>query len=340
MKHFLSILILACCMISCSDKGPEFQFSEIKRPYGEHLRGISVVNENIIWASGTHGKVLKSLDGGMTWKQIPIPGAEELDLRDIHAFDENTAITITAGTPGRIYRTDDGGGVWYVLFNNTSPDIFMDGMDFESKEKGMLFGDPFSGLLFVMRTSNGTGWQRVGSKALIPLEGEAGYAASGSGLVLRGDKAWFATGGGPYCRLFKTEDFGDNWKSTPIPLRSASGAGVFSMAFSDDLMGIAVGGDYVDSTRNDSNAAITIDGGETWELLPKGALNGYRSCVATAEWNKQPVYISSGRTGGEFSLDGYSWVPLQKEGFYAMDFTGSIGWMVGRGGKMMKVTIK
>ncbi|MFL6373085.1 MAG: oxidoreductase, partial [Pyrinomonadaceae bacterium] len=47
------------------------------------FRGLAVVNEKIVWASGTGGTVIRTIDGGKTWNVIIVPGAEKLDFRDI-----------------------------------------------------------------------------------------------------------------------------------------------------------------------------------------------------------------------------------------------------------------
>ena len=75
------------------------------------FRGLSVVSEKIVWASGTGGTVIKTVDGGNAWKVMTVPGAEKLDFRDIEAFDANTAyiLSIGNGDASRIYKTTDGG---------------------------------------------------------------------------------------------------------------------------------------------------------------------------------------------------------------------------------------
>ena len=55
------------------------------------LRGLSVVSEKIVWASGTGGTFLKTTDGGKTWTVGKVPDAEKLDFRDVEAFDADTA---------------------------------------------------------------------------------------------------------------------------------------------------------------------------------------------------------------------------------------------------------
>ena len=52
------------------------------------LRGVSAVDGQVAWASGTGGTVLRTVDGGETWDRRLVPDADGLDFRDIEAFDE------------------------------------------------------------------------------------------------------------------------------------------------------------------------------------------------------------------------------------------------------------
>lgn len=103
---------LACGMVFLFSSGAIWaqwvaQFSPTK----ERLRGIGVVNSRVVWASGNHGTVLRTNDGGTTWHLIVVPGSSGLDFRDVHAVDERTAylLSIGEGEKSRIYKTTDGG---------------------------------------------------------------------------------------------------------------------------------------------------------------------------------------------------------------------------------------
>lgn len=41
------------------------------------IRGMSVVNDKILWVSGSNGTVGKSLDGGSTWNWMTVKGFEK-----------------------------------------------------------------------------------------------------------------------------------------------------------------------------------------------------------------------------------------------------------------------
>src|SRR5690348_15485476 len=75
------------------------------------LRGISLVNRNVAWASGTEGTWLRTSDGGGHWQSAHVPGARALDFRGLHAFDARIAVLMSSG-PGdksAVYKTVDGG---------------------------------------------------------------------------------------------------------------------------------------------------------------------------------------------------------------------------------------
>ena len=96
------------------------------------LRGVSAVNERVVWASGADGTILRTADGGQTWQRQSIPGAEKLDFRDIDALSETIAyaLSIGAGDASRIYKTTDAGAHWTLQFTNDDPKAFYDAMAF------------------------------------------------------------------------------------------------------------------------------------------------------------------------------------------------------------------
>src|SRR5690349_10521876 len=60
------------------------------------LRGVSVVNDRVVWASGTGGTYLTTIDAGATWRAASVPGAEALDFRDVYAVDARTAYLLSS----------------------------------------------------------------------------------------------------------------------------------------------------------------------------------------------------------------------------------------------------
>ena len=94
------------------------------------LRGLSVVNDNVAWVSGSKGTVGKTNNGGKTWKWITVKGFEKNDFRDIEAFDAVTAVIISVAEPAYILKTNDGGDSWKVVYENKGKGMFLDAMEF------------------------------------------------------------------------------------------------------------------------------------------------------------------------------------------------------------------
>src|SRR5215467_14518565 len=74
------------------------------------LRGVSAVNDRVAWASGSGSTVLRTEDGGATWKKILVT-SDAVDFRDVDAAGEQVAyvLSIGNGAASRIYKTTDAG---------------------------------------------------------------------------------------------------------------------------------------------------------------------------------------------------------------------------------------
>jgi photosystem II stability/assembly factor-like uncharacterized protein len=300
------------------------------------LRGVSAVSPKIGWASGTGGTYLKTTDGGATWRVGKVPGAEDLDFRDVQGVDEHTVYLLASG-PGdksRIYKTADGGIAWTLVFTNPDPAGFLDAIAFWDAKRGIALGDPVDGQFVILTTSDGgSHWDRQRAPPALPNEGA--FAASGTCLIVRGgNEAWFATGGPGAARVFHSAGGGRAWTVAATPIRNdSSNAGIFSLAFSDALHGVAVGGDYSKPNDTAGNIAITSDGGRTWSE-PHGARPaGYRSAVAFLP--SLGLWIATGPSGSDVSSDsGNNWKAFDTGAFNAMSFAGLTGWAVGPSGRL------
>lgn len=307
------------------------------------LRGVSAVNDRVAWASGTKGTFLRTVDGGKTWQAGTVAGAEELDFRDVQAFDARTAylLSIGNGELSRIYKTTDGGEHWTMQFKNTQPDGFLDAMAFWDARHGIAMSDPVNGRFMLFTTDNGgAAWNPVPSEGIPPaLPGEAAFAASGTCIAVEGkNNVWFATGGGA-ARVFRSADRGRSWSVAATPILSGiESAGIFSIAFRDANHGIVVGGDYRKPNDADRNAAITTDGGRTWQLLEGSKPAGFRSCVAWTRSRQGLALIAVGTSGSEYSLNhGRDWIKLDQENYNSASFAAAgVGWAVGPNGRVAK----
>ncbi|MEA1888052.1 MAG: hypothetical protein U9N72_12675 [Bacteroidota bacterium] len=77
------VFILSVIIISCSEESYRIEFTELDTGTSVSIRALHVVSEDVIWASGSGGTYLLSVDGGKTWKADTVPGASEDDFRSI-----------------------------------------------------------------------------------------------------------------------------------------------------------------------------------------------------------------------------------------------------------------
>jgi len=83
------------------------------------LIAVSPVNSRVVWAAGTGGTYVVTTDGGSTWKSGVVPGAENLQFRDVQGVSGQIAYLMSIGNDTgdfRIYKTEDGGEHWTVQF--------------------------------------------------------------------------------------------------------------------------------------------------------------------------------------------------------------------------------
>ena len=283
------------------------------------LRGISVVDSNVAWASGTSGTVLRTSDGGKSWSRIEVPQSTALDFRGVQAYDAIFAALMSSGegVASAVYRNEGDGSQWKTWYANHDAKGFFDAIASPGPRQVSILGDPVDGA-FVFITADQTGRVSTPVRMPKPLLGEGAFAASNTALVLRGKHVWFATGGPSGARVFRSDDGGENWSAANTLMRAdADGAGIFSIAFRDDRIGIAVGGSYKSPKDGAHNVALTADGGVTW-TEPNGARpRGYRSAVAWLPEHR--MWITVGPTGSEFSRDGgQNWISFDEGAFNAI----------------------
>ena len=301
------------------------------------LRGIHTVNGDVVWASGTEGTVLRSIDDGKQWQRCATPpDAGKLDFRGVWAWDAQTALALSSG-PGdlsRLYRTTDGCATWKLLFTN--PDAgkklagFWDGLLFANRQDGFIYGDPVVGatrnqsgaqeLTLPLQVSHDGGSTWRPGKTVQPLPGESAFAASNSAMTTNQGWIWLGTS---KARVLRRKP-GGNWQAADTPLASGNdSSGVFSVAFRDPQHGVAVGGDYARPKVTSGTAAFTSDGGAHWRAA-RTPPHGYRSAVAWDALDR--AWITAGSNGTDISYDdGETWQWLDSGNWNALSLPFAVG---------------
>jgi photosystem II stability/assembly factor-like uncharacterized protein len=313
------------------------------------FRGLSAVDARIVWASGTNGTVIRTIDGGRTWSVDTVPGADKLDFRGIKAFDAEHAVIVSSGNAeagqARIYKTSDGGKTWDLVFEEKRKGIFFDAVAFWDRQRGLVLSDPVDGTFVLFLTEDGGAtWKQLPPDkipAAFPQEGA--FAASNSCLAISGEKnVWFGTGGANTARVFHSADGGQTWSVSETPMHPANAStGIFSLAFHDEWRGVAVGGDYAHPAASPlPNVVFTSDGGKTWTGgVGNGAKALYLSSVIYAEaageksGEKETEIFATGSAGTLILHRGNSWVVDGVLNFNAIaGIDADTVWAVGPGG--------
>ena len=306
LRRTVPIAIAIACLPPASAAA---QWVAQASPSDAELRGLSVISDDVVWASGTRGTVLRTSNGGATWTPSEVPGAASLDFRAIAATSPAVAHVLSIGDSSRIYRTTDGGKSWSLRFASARKGAFFDAIQFWDARHGIAMSDPVDGKFLLVTTDDGGAtWREIPADRLPPaLPGEGAFAASGTCLIVAGTSdVWFATGGASVARVFHSADRGATWTVHDTRIRAGiASAGIFSLAFSDRQHGVIVGGDYQQPALRGRNVALTADGGATWTLTDSATSpSGYRSAVAMLPRTGARWLLAVGLTGTDLSLDG------------------------------------
>jgi photosystem II stability/assembly factor-like uncharacterized protein len=292
MKHVLIFFALAsvpfCANTSFSQSS---WFWQNPSPTGQMLYAVSSLDTNTVIAVGSFGTLLRSTDGGLTWKEQLIGTAHHLNGVSFGDASSGTVV----GNFGLILHTTNAGATWITQSSGTSDGLV--GVCFIDAETGTVVGD--SGT--ILRTTNGGAtWTAQTSGTTNYLESvdfvdaNKGTAVGSNGTILRttnGGATWTAqTSGttGILCGVHLTDDSTGTavgWAAAfmsynGLVLRTTDGGAtwagqtilstrLYAVQFRDAKTGTAVGTSGV----YPYNGAIlhTTDGGVTWVQQSTGA---------------------------------------------------------------------
>jgi photosystem II stability/assembly factor-like uncharacterized protein len=312
------------------------------------LIAVSPVNPQVVWASGRFGTFTVTTDGGNTWRAGVVPGAEELQFRDVEGVSAKVAYLQSIGanpTDFRIYKTVDGGATWNLQFQNENPGAFYDCFAFWTPNRGISHSDSVNGVFPNLRITDGVNWLDISANMPPALPGEGAFAASGTCVATRGGQtAWIATGASTTARVLATRDGGDTWEAYDTPLVSSPSAGAFTVAFRNPWNGIVGGGDLDPGFPNNAATARSSDGGATWTLTNAPPVTGAIFGLAYAQGagnGSRTVVITANAGGAAWTPDeGDTWYSLPGvTGYWAVAFASpQAGWLVGTDGRILKIS--
>ena len=321
------------------------------------LIAVSPVNSKVVWASGTGGTYVVTIDGGTTWKSGVVPGAEDLQFRDVQGVSDKVAYLMSIGnntTDFRIYKTEDGGANWNIEFTNETVNAFYDCFAFWNGHRGITHSDSVNGVFPAIRTKDGTHWESIANNMPPALPGEASFSSSGTCIATQGtSNAWIVTGGASIARILATTDGGNSWNAYDTPLTSSPSAGGLSVAFRDATHGVVGGGDL--ASNHSAQTATSSDGGQTWTLTNPPRIEGAIFCLAyvrgfrrTNDTEFDQAFVITTEKQPNFATGEAAWTPDEGQtwyriphasGYWGVAFANSkAGWFVGNNGQILKIS--
>ncbi|MBC7652302.1 MAG: oxidoreductase [Deinococcales bacterium] len=306
------------------------------------IRGLSVVDDNVIWCSGSNGSVARSIDGGKTFIWQNVAGYEKRDFRDIEAFDANSAIIMGIAEPAIILKTKDGGQTWKKVFEDSTKGMFLDAMDFDKKGYGVVIGDPINNHSFFATTKNkGDSWKIV-LNTYYYKAGEAYFASSGTNLKIIKQKFGFSppnylneinVSGG------SESNFSINRHTLKLPIaqgKESTGANSIDVWKNKAVI---VGGDFANDKDTTGNCVL-VDFEEFPKFsFPQTPPHGYRSCVI---YINEKTLLTCGTSGVDVSYDGgKNWQLISMQSFHVVQKAknGKAIFLAGSSGKIAKLEL-
>jgi len=217
-------------------------------PYGI-LNGVAAVDEKTAWAVGyrqegeesgitaSGGTILKTADGGFTWKVQDPDG--KAPLFSVAAANASTALAV--GDGGAVLATTDGGESWTLQNSAAAGDLL--GVCAVDSRNAITVGQ---GGTVCTTVNGGAGWSRRDSGTLEHLYGVCAVDTH---------TAWVVGTNGT---ILKTTDGGETWK----PQESGTGRNLRGAAAADTGTVWAVG--------DGGTILKTTDGGKTWKAQESG----------------------------------------------------------------------
>lgn len=341
--------VLSGAILACTASQPSPVTKPVLEPVvsgtSALLQAVSAPSEPVAWLSGHHAEVLRTEDGGATWRHVTVPGAavDSLEFRDVYAVDRSTAYLLAAGNGARsrIYKTTDGGASWALQFVNHDSSAFYDCFDFWDARRGVVLSDGVGGHLLIRTTTDGGLHWNLPPADSLPLaqKGEGGFAASGTCLVtLAGHYAWIGTGAADTARVLRSTDGAQTWQAVATPIAAGTFAGIATVVFRDTLHGLVLGGLLGSATQFSDNVAVSGDGGRSWRLAGRPGFSGAVYGAAVVPGRPGSV-VAVGPRGLAYSTnDGSTWTTLDTLSYWSVGFASRrLGWAVGPAGRVTRI---
>ncbi|WP_312075898.1 glycosyl hydrolase [Chryseobacterium sp.] len=311
------LITISCLVFSLATFAQKIESFETILDDKISIRALEI-SDSKVWYSGTDSKFgYVDLKNPENKKQISLSD-RKLQFRTL-AQDANSFFAINIESPAQFFKIDKKTLKHSVVYKDTAKTAFYDALYFH-KNKFYAFSDPTNNLnlKFLQFNMNKSKFLMKNYSYLSLNKGEAAFAASNTNISASENFIWIATGGNS-SRIFRLNLKNEKLEAFETPfIQGISSQGIYSIDFSGDKFGIAVGGDYLKQDGNINNIATSVDAGKTWQIQASGNNAGYTTCVKIKPGSKGKEIISVGDQHISYSSDfGKTWKKISDEkGFF------------------------
>ncbi len=282
-----------------------------------------LLDSNRLIAVGDNGYVIKSADGGRSWRNIPT--FQPYFLRSVYPATDSVIYAV--GAWKTVLKSEDQGETWYPLYAKvsgpTNASAFFNDVFFFNKDTGFIVGDDAK---LISTKDGGRSWKDtiftiVSSSRL-------------NSITFVNDTLGFICGGSN--SMFRTKNRGATWEKINLDFLGFN-RNIVKVRFLDHLNGFAAGGDgifikttdggntwtryntptgsgsifndifffntqtgFIAGTYGGGIILKTTDGGITWNVQPN-SFEGASSCYTiAADPAKKKIVFAGGGSGGDF----------------------------------------
>ena len=277
----------------------------------DDLTAVYFVNDNLGFAAGKNNTIIRTTDGGKTWKRL-------LERRESGPqYDQLVFINEKEGwlrEPKALLHTTDGGDTWQAAAKLPLQMDYGFGAGSAAGSSWFQLQVEHTGVGLYRTDDGGKLWQKAGEvpensyQDLFFLDAKHGWVV---GRYLKKSIAY-------------TTDGGATWTGVTQEVSEITN----KVRFAGPTTGWAFG-------KNGSFVLASSDGGKTWKAQPTG-LPDYRPPVDISVLSERQVFISTTEAVLSTSNGGDSWKMIgnfRSETISALSFPDSNhGWVVGRQG--------
>jgi photosystem II stability/assembly factor-like uncharacterized protein len=211
---------------------------------------VSAPSDNVIYAGGQTGFLLKSTDGGDSWKgSYAMNGNNTATINSLHFIDEN--VGYAGFYYGAISKTTNGGQSWQkqIAIDPGATTSYIYGIDFVDADYGFDVGRVKSNVDLIYKTTNGGADWTDTTKIVNADLRDVAFADKNNGVVVGYKlKSAYTTDGGATWNL-------STFKNVPDTLSTAN---INQVSFTSGMEAVAVGNRiFLHST----------DAGATWDFI-------------------------------------------------------------------------